>query len=163
MRTQGDERRLLLSPGDPSQWISLVDKTEYLGLIISYAAFEKQSVRHRIQKANQRGGPSAAILHTRRMSINYKIRLWRSCVLSTLTYALHCLPLSDSHIRLLQRTMMKHIRALVSDQRFLTGTTHEAIMDRHHLHPVKEEGRFSLSSTETGWSINPGIRRWAVL
>ena len=105
----------------------------------------------------------AAILHTRRMSINYKIRLWRSCVLSTLTYALHCLPLSDSHIRLLQRTMMKHIRALVSDQRFLTGTTHEAIMDRHHLHPVKEEGRFSLSSTETGWSINPGIRRWAVL
>eukprot|EP00439_Symbiodinium_sp_Y106_P029955 s1357_g3.t1 len=40
---------------DPSQWISLVDKTEYLGLIISYAAFEKQSVRHRIQKANQRG------------------------------------------------------------------------------------------------------------
>ena len=72
------------------------------------------------------------------MSVNYKIRLWRSSVLSTLTYALHCLPLSDGHIRLQQRTMMKHIRALVSDQAFLTGATHEAIMNRHNLPPVKE-------------------------
>ena len=67
VRTQGDERRLLLSPGDPSQWILLVDKAEYLGLIISYSAFEKQSVQHRVHKANQRRWALAAILHTRRM------------------------------------------------------------------------------------------------
>ena len=137
-RTQGDERRLLLSPGDPSQWILLVDKAECLGLIISYSAFEKQSVQHRVHKANQRRWALAAILHTRRMSIHYKLRLWRSCVLSTLTYALHCLTLSEGHVRLLQRTMMKHIRALVSDQAFLTGTTHDEILTRFQIKPMKE-------------------------
>ena len=137
VRTQGDERRLLLSPGDPSQWILLVDKAEYLGLIISYSAFEKQSVQHRVYKANQRRWALAAILHTRRMSIPYKLRLWRICVLSTLTYALHCLALSEGHVRLLQRTMMKHIRALVSDQAFLTGTTHDEILTRFQIKPVK--------------------------
>ena len=138
IRTQGDERRLFLSPGDPSQWILLVDKVEYLGLIISYTSFEKQSVKHRIGKANQRRWALAAMLHTRRMSISYKLNLWRSCVLSTMTYALHCLKLSEGHVRLLQRTMMKHIRASVSDQAFITGSTHNDIMERFHVKPVKE-------------------------
>ena len=115
-----------------------MDKAEYLGLIISYSAFEKQSVQHRVHKANQRRWALAAILHTRRMSIHYKLRLWRSCVLSTLTYALHCLTLSEGHVRLLQRTMMKHIRALVSDQAFLTGTTHDEILTRFQIKPMKE-------------------------
>ena len=58
VRTQGDERRLLLSPGDPSQWISLVDKTEYLGLIISYAASRSSRFAIAFKKPINEGGPS---------------------------------------------------------------------------------------------------------
>ena len=137
IRHQGADKHLLLSPGDPSTWIKLVDKTEYLGLIISYDNFEGQSVKHRTTKAHQRRWALASILHTRRMSIKYKLQLWRSCVLSTMMYALHCLCLGPGHVRTLQRAMMKHVRAIVSDQAFLTGVTHEEIMNRYGIPTVK--------------------------
>ena len=38
VRCQEQTSRLLLSPKDPSSWISLVPQTEYLGLIISYGS-----------------------------------------------------------------------------------------------------------------------------
>eukprot|EP00439_Symbiodinium_sp_Y106_P046963 s2644_g6.t1 len=66
-------RRLLLMPGDPSQWISLVSQAEYLGLIISYDHFEQQALRHRIQKANGRRWALASILHSPKVSISYKL------------------------------------------------------------------------------------------
>ena len=133
VREHGQERRLLLSSGDPSQWILLVDQAEYLGLIISYNHFEKQSVKHRISKANHRRWALASILHTKQMCIAYKLQLWRSCVLSTMMYALHCLHLSPGNIHLLQKTIMRHTRAIVSDQAFITGITHDEIMHKYQI------------------------------
>ncbi|CAE7192843.1 MCAT [Symbiodinium sp. CCMP2592] len=136
VRTQGSDRRLLLSPGYPAKWVLLVDQAEYLGLIISYNHFEKQSVHHRLAKANHRRWALAPILHTKQMSIAYKLQLWQSCVLSTMMYALHCFCLSSGHIHSLQKTIMKHVRAIVSNQAFLKGTTHEEVMQKYHLRPL---------------------------
>ena len=36
IRKQGADRHLLLSAGDPIEWILLVDISEYLGMTISY-------------------------------------------------------------------------------------------------------------------------------
>ena len=136
MRKQGGSRRLLLSPGDPSTWIPLVDKAEYLGLIISYDRFEWQSVKHRVAKGHQRRWALASILHSRRVSIHYKLRLWRSSVLSTMMYALHCLCLQTQHIKYIQRAIVKHTRAITLDQPFLTGRTHAEIMTKYHIRPA---------------------------
>ncbi|CAE7805071.1 unnamed protein product, partial [Symbiodinium sp. CCMP2592] len=133
VRKQGNDRRLLLSPGDPNHWVLLVDQAEYLGLIISYHHYEKQSVQHRLAKANHRRWALASILHTKRMSIAYKLQLWQSCALSTMMYALHCLCLSAGNVHSLQKTIMKHVRAIVANQAFLTGTTHDEIMKTYHI------------------------------
>ncbi|CAE7475779.1 unnamed protein product [Symbiodinium sp. CCMP2456] len=133
VRKQDGIRRLLLSPGDPTEWIPLVDKAEYLGLIVSYEQFEWQSVRHRVVKAHKRRWALASLLHAKRVSIPYKLRLWRSCVQSSMMYALHCLCLQTGQIRYLQRAIMKHIRAITSDQAFLTGNTHEFISAKYEV------------------------------
>ncbi|CAE7573790.1 unnamed protein product [Symbiodinium sp. CCMP2592] len=130
VRKHDQERRLLLSPRDPSAWVALVPQAEYLGLIISYGAFELQSMRHRIAKANKRRWAMASVLHSRRLSVGYKLQVWRSCVLSTLTYGLHCCGLSGDQLQEAQRHMMKHVRAVTNNQAHITGDSHATIMDK---------------------------------
>ena len=48
-------------------------------------------------------------------------------------YALHCLQLSPGNVHLLQKTIMRHCRAIVSDQAFLTGITHDEIMQKYQI------------------------------
>ncbi|CAE7223016.1 unnamed protein product [Symbiodinium sp. CCMP2456] len=102
-------------------------------LIVSYEQFEWQSVRHRVTKAHKRRWALASLLHAKRVSIPYKLRLWRSCVQSSMMYALHCLCLQPGQIRYLQRAIMKHIRAITSDQAFLTGNTHDFISAKYEV------------------------------
>ena len=133
VRTHPEGKRLLLLPGDPSRWLPLVDKTEYLGLIIAYDRFEALSTRHRIAKANQRRWALASILHSRKFGIRYKLQIWRSCVQTTLLYGMHSFGLSPKLYQEITTTMMKHIRAIVSDQQHLTGNTHQDILERFKL------------------------------
>ena len=133
IRKNAQERRLLLSPGDPTTWLPLVRQAEYLGLIVSYGSFELQSLR-----PNNRRWALAAILHSRKIGIGYKLQIWRSCVLSTLTYGLHCCGLTGDHTLEAQRTMMRHVRAIVSNQAHLTGDTHEYIMHKYNIQTVAE-------------------------
>ncbi|CAE7251454.1 unnamed protein product, partial [Symbiodinium sp. CCMP2456] len=160
VRKPGNERHLLLSAGDPTTWIMLVDKAEYLGMIISYDSFESQAVQHRLSKAHQRRWAMASILHTRHMSVAYKLNLWKSCVLSTMMYAMHCLCLRSSHVRMLQKAIMKHVRAIVSDQAFLTGTTHEDIMMQYKIESAlqllnKAHGRELGNQNPDDWMLAP--------
>ena len=138
IRKNAQERRLLLSPGDQTTWLPLVRQAEYLGLIVSYGSFELQSLRHRVGKANNRRWALAAILHSRKIGIGHKLQIWRSCVLSTLTYGLHCCGLTGDHTLEAQRTMMRHARAIVSNQAHLTGDTHEYIMHKYNIQTVAE-------------------------
>ena len=99
VRTSGDGKRLLLSPKCPDRWVPLVPHAECLGLVIAYERFEALSTRHRIQKANQRRWILASVLHSRKLSIKYKLQIWRSCVQSTLLYGLHSFCLSPKLAR----------------------------------------------------------------
>ena len=122
-------RRLLLMPGDPSQWISLVPQAEHLGLIISYDHLEQQALRHRIQKAHGRRWALASILHSPKVSISYKLSVWQSCVYSTMMYGLSTCGINGDQVRDTQRAIMKHVRA----QAHLTGDTHETIVAKYNI------------------------------
>ncbi|CAE6969563.1 unnamed protein product, partial [Symbiodinium sp. CCMP2456] len=102
--------RLLLSPKDPTTWITLVTQTEWA---------------------------MAKILHSRKMGIHYKLWVWRSCVLSTMTYGLQSCGITGDHAQEAQRSMMKHVRAIVSNQAHITGDTHAAIMEQYHIKPFR--------------------------
>ena len=132
-------RRLLLSARNPAPLLTLVLSTEYLGLIISYDSFEQQSLRHRLQKAHGRRWALASVLHSNRLSIRYKLNIWRSCVYTTLRYGLvHC-GLNGDQVADMQRAVMKHTRAIVNNQAFLTGDTHETIIQKYRLPRVLQD------------------------
>ncbi|CAE7575091.1 betA [Symbiodinium sp. CCMP2592] len=152
-------KAILRLTGDPTVWIQLVEQAEYLGLIISYDNFELQSVKHRINKAHNRRWSLASVLHTKKVSVPYKLNLWRSCVLSTMLYALHSLCLGAGQICLLQRAIMRHIRAIVSDQAFQTGHTHEDIMTKYNIHTAQDlleraHERDQQQATATDWLVD---------
>ena len=116
IRKRDDQRRLLLNARNPDSWLTLVLSTEYLGLIISYDSFEQQTLRHRLQKAHGRRWALASVLHSNRLSIPYKLNIWRSCVYTTLRYGLvHC-GLNGDQVADMQRAVMKHTRAIYCQQ-----------------------------------------------
>ena len=132
-------KRLLLSPRDPERWLPLVPQAEYLGMIISYDHFEQQCLRHRLTKAHNRRWALASVLHSRRLGIRYKLKIWRSCVYSTMLYGLaHC-GLTGDQVAEIQKAIMKHTRAIISNQAFLTGETHESIICRYGIPRVHED------------------------
>ena len=141
---QDSAQRLLLSPRDPELWLPLVTQTEYLGLIVSYGPFELQSLRHRVAKANGRRWAMASILHSRKLSVGYKLQFWRSCVLSIMTYGLHCCGLTGDGVQEAQRAQMRHVRAIVNNQAHLTGDTHASIMTRYNIPPFADLLRHAL-------------------
>ncbi|CAE7708124.1 MCAT [Symbiodinium sp. CCMP2592] len=133
VRTGHEGKRLLLSPKDPTRWLPLVTQAPYLGLILSYDRFEALSTRHRISKANQRRWALAPVIHSRRLGVKYKLQVWRSCVQSTLLYGLHAFGLTPKLMHEIQVTAMKHIRAVVSDPRHVTGHTHQEVLEKYKL------------------------------
>ena len=133
-----DSRRLLLSPKNPDHWLTLVSSTEYLGAVVSYDQYELQTMRHRIQKANNRRWALASFLHSRRISISLKLRIWRSCVLTTLMYGMASCGLTGDALLEVQRAIMRHVRAIVSNQAHLTGDTHQAIVTKYNIPSAKD-------------------------
>ncbi|CAE7559249.1 unnamed protein product, partial [Symbiodinium sp. KB8] len=131
-------KALLLSPKNPEKWLTLVSHTEYLGAVVSYDQYELQTMRHRIQKANNRRWALAPFLHSRRISIRLKLRIWRSCVLTTLLYGLSSCGISGDAVEEVQRTIMKHVRAIVSNQAHLTGDTHRDIALKYNIPSAKD-------------------------
>ncbi|CAE7400543.1 unnamed protein product [Symbiodinium sp. CCMP2456] len=155
VRKHPTTKRLLLSPREPEQWLSLVPHTEYLGLVISYDQFELQSLRHRLTKAHNRRWALASVLHSRRLSIKYKLDIWRSCVYSSMTYGLaHC-GLTGDQTEELQRAIMKHTRAVISNQAFLTGDTHESILSRYKIPRIAEDFHKELQRAEQTQAHSP--------
>ncbi|CAE7660156.1 MCAT [Symbiodinium sp. CCMP2592] len=136
VRSGNEGKRLLLSPKDPTKWLPLVTQANYLGLIIAYDRFEALSTRHRIAKANQRRWVLAPVLHSRKLAVRYKLQIYRSCVQSSLLYGLHSFGLTPKLMNEVQATAMKHLRAVVSDPRHITGRTHQEVRDTYHLEDV---------------------------
>ena len=100
---------------------------------------KQQSLRHRLQKAHGRRWALASVLHSNRLSIRYKLNIWRSCVYTTLRYGLvHC-GLNGDQVADMQRAVMKHTRAIVNNQAFLTGDTHETIIQKYRLPRVLQD------------------------
>ncbi|CAE7040662.1 MCAT [Symbiodinium sp. CCMP2592] len=129
VRTGHEGKRLLLSPKDPTRWLPLVTQAPYLGLIIAYDRFEALSTRHRISKANQRRWALAPVLHSRRLG---EIQVAGVALLRA----------DDAPLRATcfrpdaqadARDSVKHIRAVVSDPRHVTGHTHQEVLEKYNL------------------------------
>ena len=104
-----------LDLGTPHQplHIQQVSQIVYLGVVASYSGFEMQTFKHRQKAAAQNRQRLLKLLHSRLLSQNQRVRLYRACVVSSLLYGLHAVGLTIPVQRLLEATDARALRALV--------------------------------------------------
>ena len=95
--------------------IPIQSETKYLGTIISFGNFAKATVRYRIQQAETQRRRLQRILqgkHT--LNLSQRIRLWRTCVWTSLQHGLHAIGLGRDELKSIRSCCARHLRAIAS-------------------------------------------------
>ena len=121
-----------LDLGTPHQPLRIqqVSQIVYLGVVASYSGFEMQTFKHRQKAAAQNRQRLLKLLHSRLLSQNQRVRLYRACVVSSLLYGLHAVGLTIPVQRLLEATDARALRALVRSPAHLYHETTNSIRVR---------------------------------
>ena len=101
-------------PDGTKRDLSMVSKTSYLGVIIGYHRFERDTVDRRVQAARTAFSRLRRVLCDRRChALQDKLRLYDVCVWSTLTYGILELGIDEYALRKVHQTAAHHIRIVV--------------------------------------------------
>ena len=92
--------------------IPVVSRMVYLGVVVSYGAFEQQTCLHRVKAASQNRHRLAKLLHCRRLSLRQRARLYVARVRSCLLYGQHAVGVNGAVLRKLDQFDARALRAL---------------------------------------------------
>ena len=116
--------------------LPIVKQTKYLGVIVSYAAFEDATTRYRLSLARLAYARLKKWLTARRgFQTKARLRLWSTCVLPILTYGLFTVGLTKQGLQLLSTAMITMLRQIHHDHAYATGRSHLQALDHHRLDP----------------------------
>ena len=128
-----NELRLVLGSG-PQNYIPIVDKVEYLGAVIAYDNAAGLTLKHRTAKARHRFWAMAGILNSRRaMSRKSRLKLWRSCIWSSQSYAMNCLQLDGVLAKSLKSAVMRQLRSITCMPVHKTRISDDTLLDMFGL------------------------------
>ena len=103
----------------------------YVGAVISYGAFEVQNAQHRKhagQAAFARMRPT--LMSQRALSLDKRLRLWRTIVVPTTMYSLCASGLTQQAFDLIRVMFVKQIRAMARSPRHLTEESDNSLLGR---------------------------------
>ena len=121
--------RVPLKVGDTL--IALKEEHRYLGAMISYKTYEASTFRYRLAQARTQYGRLKKLLHSRQhLTLQQRMRMYRTCVWSTLSYSLHATGLGPAQVAQLRGVVATHLRAIARSPRHLTGETSESLHAR---------------------------------
>eukprot|EP00435_Cladocopium_sp_Y103_P027159 s2933_g6.t1 len=125
-------------PSGQTARFPLGKKAVYLGIVVSYDSFEHETFQHRLRAAQTAFGRLKSWLNSKQMCIQYRLRLWRTCILPILTYGLHATTLNLKDLFIFQTKVFTMLRHVVRDHAFHTGHSNQQILQRFHLaHPLE--------------------------
>ena len=102
-------------------FLPLCDSLTYLGAIVSYGAYEDQTAEHRVRAAQANVARLAKHLFTQHgMGLRVRLRLFLTCVRSSLLYGITPIGITSKSLSLLQRFEAKYIRKLARSPAHLT-------------------------------------------
>ena len=113
-----DGKYLQLSP---DYRLPLKRQHPYLGAIISYADFENQNAKHRVQAgkvAFQRLRPY--LMNRRALPFAKRVALWKAAVVSSTLYGITASGITPKGLDLMRVTLTKQVRAMANLPRHLT-------------------------------------------
>lgn len=106
---------------------------KYLGVIMSYNAFEQQTWTHRKAAAWCAFARLKPWLRSKTISSQHKIHLWRSCIFSVLTYGLHATNVTATILHSFQATVFQMVRLVLGDHAYCTHHTHQRVFHQHNI------------------------------
>ncbi|CAE6926470.1 unnamed protein product [Symbiodinium sp. CCMP2592] len=114
--------------------IPLVSQFTYLGAQVSYQAFENQTLQYRLEKGTATYNRLGSVLKGRHhLTAAQRIDLWKSCVWSSISYALPACGLTPSGHKTLETAVIKHLRAILRSPVHLTFTSNAEIAQQAGL------------------------------
>ena len=103
----------------------------YLGIVLTYDAYEEATMRHRLRLAAVHKHRLARILQGRGgLTKQQRLRLWRVAIATSMMYATHVVGLTQASLRSLHVMMVRHLRAIMQSPRHLTQEADLAFLQR---------------------------------
>ena len=107
--------------------LPIVQKITYLGIILSFGKFERDSVSHRVAQADSQRFRLQKILNGRHaLSLRRRLSVWRTCVSTSLLHGLSVIGIQANELRLIRACFARHVRAIAACPVHLT---HESTRD----------------------------------
>ena len=121
--------------GCPSQPLLVPRATSmvYLGVVASYGRFEVATYRHRLKAAVHNKQRLQRVLHCKRLTVKYRVRLYVACVRSTLMYGLHAVGYSSEVLRRLDSYDARALRGIANAPVHLTRENNVSLRKRFQV------------------------------
>ena len=121
---------LFLSDGAGGEiCLPLAKRMTYLGTVLSYDGYEEQSLQHRLSIAELQRSRLRKPLQSRHdLSLGGRIRLWRTCIWSTLCHGLSVTGLGYRSLCTLTAKVLRHVRAITGNQVHVGGDDNQRVL-----------------------------------
>ena len=107
--------------------LPIVQKITYLGIILSFGKFERDSVSHRVAQADSQRFRLQKILNGKHaLSLRRRLSVWRTCVSTSLLHGLSVIGIQADELRLICACFARQVRAIAACPVHLT---HESTGD----------------------------------
>ena len=145
---EGDATWIVIPLPDGAQVsIPLVTQIKYLGIILSYGAFEDQTVTHRVHLAKHAFSRLRRWLCGRHgLTVHQRFKLWQTCVFTVLKYGILAMPISKLGLHTLQKSMYAMLRQIIGDHAYITRRTHQQALSRFCIDLPLEQLRVAVAS-----------------
>jgi exonuclease III len=113
--------------------IKLVRSFKYLGVMLSYYNFEKETMALRLKHSEQSGHLLHRWLYTQRLSAQQRVKLWYQCIYTCLRYGILATGFNESTLLPFYRFSIKQMRRILRDPVHLSHESNLSFLTRHNL------------------------------
>lgn len=117
-------------------WIPIASKATYLGAVMSYAKFEDQTVKHRVQLSRIAFTRLRKWLTGKRgLRKQQRLSLFTTCVYPIMTYGIFPIGLTTFGLKHIQQHMYCMLRQILCNHAYITGQSHQQALALNHVDP----------------------------
>ena len=134
-RLDSNKTHVLVLPNSKMH-IPLKKKQLYLGIMLSYDNFERQTVEVRVQAGwNNFKRLKPWLCRKHNISLRLRLELMRTCIIPTICYGILYTGLHENGIHLICQTLHQMYRRIIGNLPHQTRETHTTVLARHGVEP----------------------------
>ena len=113
--------------------LPVVSKHDYLGATLSYTRMEDLTATRRIQAAQTSFDRLKPVITHRGLPLCLRLRIWRTCVVSSLLYALPQVGLTPAASHRVAVSFYKQLRHITKQPVHITGKSNQQLCQEYHM------------------------------